>query len=50
MKECAICQIYKQGRINIVFKPGDWVWVDLIKERFPTQRKSKLMLHGDGPF
>ncbi|KAJ8771082.1 hypothetical protein K2173_023407 [Erythroxylum novogranatense] len=26
----------------VTFEPGDWVWVHLRKERFPTQRKSKL--------
>ncbi|XP_022973897.1 uncharacterized protein LOC111472489, partial [Cucurbita maxima] len=30
--------------------PGDWVWVHFRKERFPTQRKSKLLPRGDGPF
>ena len=39
-----------KGCINIVFKSRDWVWAHLRKERFPTQRKSKLMSRGDGPF
>ena len=34
----------------MVFEPGDWVWLHLRKERFPEQRKSKLMPRGDGPF
>ena len=34
----------------MVFEPGDWVWLHLRKERFPTQRKSKLHPRGDGPF
>ena len=29
---------------------GDWVWLHLRKDRFPTKRKSKLSLRGDGPF
>ena len=32
------------------FEPDDWVWVHLPKERFPQQRKSKLLPRGDGPF
>ena len=39
-----------KGRKQFVFKPGDWVWLHLHKERFPIQRKSKLHLRGDGPF
>jgi len=32
------------------FEPGDWVWVHMRKERFPEQRRSKLMPRGGGPF
>lgn len=39
-----------KGRKNVVFEPGDWVWVHFRKERFPSQRKSKIMPRGDGPF
>jgi len=39
-----------KGRRKVVFEPGDWVWVHFRKERFPSQRKSKLMPRGDGPF
>ena len=39
-----------KGRKKITFHPGDLVWVHLRKERFPAQRKSKLMPRGDGPF
>ena len=39
-----------QGRKKLIFKQGDWVWVHLRKERFPSQRKSKLQPRGDGPF
>jgi len=35
---------------RVVFQPGDLVWVHLRKERFPFQRKSKLMPRADGPF
>ncbi|KAH9657916.1 Endonuclease [Citrus sinensis] len=37
-------------RKQVVFQPGDWVWVHMRKERFPTQRRSKLLPRGDGPF
>ena len=39
-----------KGRRRVQFEPGDWVWVHLRKERFPQQRKSKLLPRGDGPF
>ena len=38
-----------KGRVKVVFEPGDWVWIHLRKERFPAQRKSKLMSCSDGP-
>ncbi|KAI5654236.1 hypothetical protein M9H77_31423 [Catharanthus roseus] len=38
------------GRKRVIFEPADWVWVYLRKERFPSQRKSKLDSCGDGPF
>nr|XP_027063881.1 uncharacterized protein LOC113690241 [Coffea arabica] len=34
----------------MIFEPGDWVWLHLHKERFPVQRRSKLLPQGDGPF
>ena len=34
----------------MIFEPGDLVWLHLLKERFPTQRKSKLHPRGDGLF
>jgi hypothetical protein len=34
----------------VVFEPRDWVWLHIRKERFPSQRKSKLLPRGDGPF
>ena len=32
------------------FEVGDLVWLHLRKERFPSQRQSKLSPRGDGPF
>jgi primosomal protein N'' len=37
-------------RKKVLFESGDLVWIHLRKERFPDQRKSKLMPRGDGPF
>jgi len=37
-------------RKALVFEIGDWVWLYLRKDRFPIQRKFKLMPRGDGPF
>ncbi|KAG7547992.1 Zinc finger CCHC-type [Arabidopsis suecica] len=39
-----------KGRCKMVFDIGDQVWVHLRKERFPAERKSKLMPRIDGPF
>jgi len=39
-----------KGTKEVIFLEGDWVWLHLRKERFPTQRKSKLLPRGDGPF
>jgi hypothetical protein len=39
-----------KGRHKLVFEPGDWVWLHMRKERFPAQRRSKLLPRGDGPF
>jgi len=33
-----------------IFKPGDLVWVHLMKERFPSKRKSRPLPRADGPF
>ena len=32
------------------FQIGDFVWIHLRKERFPSKRKNKPMLRADGPF
>jgi hypothetical protein len=37
-------------RKKVLFETRDLVWIHLHKERFPKQRKSKLMPRGDGPF
>src|SRR3954465_12123719 len=39
-----------KGRSKVIFQPGDWVWLYMRKERFPVQRRSKLLPRGDGPF
>ena len=41
---------HNKERKQVIFEPSDWVWVHLRKERFPNQRKSKLMPRGDGTF
>ncbi|KAK1615516.1 hypothetical protein QYE76_021033 [Lolium multiflorum] len=37
-------------RKEMLFKPGDLVWVHFCKDRFPKLRKSKLKPRGDGPY
>ena len=39
-----------KGHRQVLFEPGDWVWVHMRKERFPSRRRSKLHPRGDGPF
>lgn len=39
-----------KGMKIVVFEPSDWVWIHLWKERFPTQRNSKILPRGDGLF
>ena len=39
-----------KGRCKLVFQSDDWVWLHMRKERFPAQRRSKLLPRGDGPF
>ena len=39
-----------KGRQQVLFEPGDWVWVHMRKERFPALWQSKLHPRGDGPF
>lgn len=45
-----IARRVNKGRKKLILESGDWVWVHLRKERFLSQRKSKLMPRGDGPF
>jgi hypothetical protein len=37
-------------RKEVIFQPGDMVWVHMRKDRFPNLRKSKLMPRGAGPY
>ncbi|XP_062114189.1 uncharacterized protein LOC133825231 [Humulus lupulus] len=39
-----------KGHHKQVFEPDDWVWLHMRKERFPAQRRCKLLPQGDGPF
>lgn len=39
-----------KNRKEMIFEEGDLVWIHLRKERFPSERKSKLMPRIDGPF
>ena len=39
-----------KGRRQVLFEPGDWVWVHIRKERFPACKWSKLHPRGDGSF
>ena len=37
-------------RKSLEFKPGEFVWLHLREERFPSRGKNKLMARSDGPF
>jgi hypothetical protein len=39
-----------QQRKEVLLEPGDLVWVHFRKDRFPHLRRSKLLLHGAGPY
>src|SRR4051812_35152174 len=39
-----------QSRKQVLFQPGDMVWVHLRKDRFPGLRDSKLKPRGAGPY
>ena len=46
---------YVANRVNkkrkeVIFQPGDMVWVHFRKDRFPKLIKSKLMPRGAGPY
>ena len=34
----------------MIFQPDNWVWIHFRKERFPSQRKTKLHPRGDNPY
>ena len=40
----------QKKRKEMLFKPGDMVWVHFRKDRFPKLRKSKLKPRGAGPY
>jgi hypothetical protein len=42
--------IANKGHGQVIFEPGDWVWVHMRNEKFPAHRRSKLHPRGDGPF
>jgi hypothetical protein len=39
-----------QKRKEVLFQPGDMVWVHFRKDRFPEKRKSNLLPRGVGPY
>ena len=39
-----------QKRKEVLFEPGNLVWLHMRRERFPEERKSKLSPRGTGPF
>jgi len=38
-----------RGKKELVLNKGDWVWLHLRKDKFPTKRKSKLSPRVDSP-
>jgi hypothetical protein len=40
----------KKKRKEVLFQPGDMVWVQFCKDRFPQLRKFKLLPRGTGPY
>ena len=36
----------RSNKEEIIFQPSDWVWIHFRKERFPSQRKTKLHPRG----
>ena len=43
-------EMVNKHKKEVIFEPGDWVWLHLRKIRFPNKVKGKLDLRGDGPF
>uniref|UniRef100_A0A2N9J8T2 Reverse transcriptase domain-containing protein n=1 Tax=Fagus sylvatica TaxID=28930 RepID=A0A2N9J8T2_FAGSY len=50
IKEWPTPKLITEGEGVSSLNQGDWVWVHMRKERFPTHRKTKLHPRGDGPF
>ncbi|XP_057985307.1 uncharacterized protein LOC131170265 [Hevea brasiliensis] len=49
-KKAKMVKSMHEQRKQVQFEPGDLVWLHLRKERFPNQRKSKLLPRANGPF
>jgi hypothetical protein len=49
-RNCVYATKANKGRKHVVFQLDDWVWVHMLKERFPAHRKSKLQPRRDRPF
>src|SRR3954465_15096715 len=49
-KDKNIAAARNQSRKEVLFQPGDMVWVHLRKDRFPLLRRSKLNPRGAGPY
>ena len=49
-KNKAYERLTNKRRKQVLFKSEDLVSIHLLKERFPNQRKSKMMPWADGPF
>ena len=49
MSEQYVKQVNK-GCKQVIFEPGDWIWVHMRKERFPSHWRSKLQSRGNAPF
>src|SRR3954467_7717327 len=43
-------KVQTKGERKLFLNPGIGFWIHMRKERFPSQRKSKLQPRGDGPF
>ena len=50
IKVSKYAELANKRRKALIFELRDWVWLHLRKDRFPSQRKSKLMPRGDDPF
>ena len=43
-------RLANKGKKQLIFEPGDWVWVHMRKERFPMYRKVKIVPTGNWTF